>query len=473
MDERLLKGESFSGHEKNCLYLNPRGSGAWANASHVSGFDFPDDARAVAVTDWDLDGDVDVWVTNRTAPRVRFLRNDFPRAGRGLLLDLRATKGARQAIGARVTIQLAGKPAEPLVKELRAGEGFLAQSSKRLHFGIPAGAQINNLTVRWRRGSTEEFTADFSGSHYLLVEGSGKPVAQTLSPAKLVLQPAAVDLPSETFARAVALPFPTPLPPLRWTDFQGKSHAVDTKERLLLAIWPGDADGPTTAQLLQDLAKLPVKVLALADQASAEARDTASRSQGLETGYLTSEMMARLEFLGSLCFEIHLPLRAPQAFLLENGLLKAVYRDFPKTLLEDAAQMPFPGQWHLEPKLFQPLGMANFLLATQNHPADATDFLRDNRESFRRSRRYPGHARDLALRWFADKNFPEAAEFFREAYLYGHADAATADYLAQSLLQSPKRTPDQTKDALLYAMRAAELDAQYTKTLEAARAAQP
>ena len=42
-------------------------------------------AVGVALTDWDFDGRVDIWVTNRTAPRVRLLHNEtrndhhFPR----------------------------------------------------------------------------------------------------------------------------------------------------------------------------------------------------------------------------------------------------------------------------------------------------------------------------------------------------------------------------------------------------------
>ena len=65
---RLLReGHSFSGHERNCVFLNDSGN-RFSDISAVSGLDFPDDGRGVSVTDWDHDGDLDVWLANRTGP---------------------------------------------------------------------------------------------------------------------------------------------------------------------------------------------------------------------------------------------------------------------------------------------------------------------------------------------------------------------------------------------------------------------
>ena len=73
---RLLRsGRSFSGHERNCCFLNI-GQPRFADVSATVGLDQMDDGRALALTDWDYDGDLDLWITNHSAPRVRFLRND-------------------------------------------------------------------------------------------------------------------------------------------------------------------------------------------------------------------------------------------------------------------------------------------------------------------------------------------------------------------------------------------------------------
>ncbi len=84
--------------------------GRFANISAVSGLDFPDDGRAVALVDWDHDGDLDMWLSNRNAPRLRLMRNDTPTGNHYLALRLvgNGTTTNRDAIGARVEVVLGG-----------------------------------------------------------------------------------------------------------------------------------------------------------------------------------------------------------------------------------------------------------------------------------------------------------------------------------------------------------------------------
>ena len=103
VDALIESGFSLSGHERNCVFLGV-GDGRFATASAVSGFDFYDDARAVVPTDWDGDGDLDVWVANRTAPMVRLLRNDRAAPAGGadwVAVRLQGTTVNRDAVGAR------------------------------------------------------------------------------------------------------------------------------------------------------------------------------------------------------------------------------------------------------------------------------------------------------------------------------------------------------------------------------------
>ena len=55
----VRQGRSFSGHERNCCFLNT--GGQFADISGVSGIDFADDGRGIGLTDWDHDGDLDAW----------------------------------------------------------------------------------------------------------------------------------------------------------------------------------------------------------------------------------------------------------------------------------------------------------------------------------------------------------------------------------------------------------------------------
>ncbi len=110
MNRLLHQGRSFSGREANRAFLNT-GSGRFADISAASGLDFLDDGRAVAVADWDFDGDLDLWITNRTAPRVRFLRNNLKSESGHVAIKLQGNGGStnRDAIGARIELHLDGK----------------------------------------------------------------------------------------------------------------------------------------------------------------------------------------------------------------------------------------------------------------------------------------------------------------------------------------------------------------------------
>ena len=75
IDKNLLglvrSGTSIFGKQRNRCYLSI-GKLGFANFSGVSGVDFLDDARAVATTDWDHDGDVDVIMTSRNGLSCAF-----------------------------------------------------------------------------------------------------------------------------------------------------------------------------------------------------------------------------------------------------------------------------------------------------------------------------------------------------------------------------------------------------------------
>ena len=76
----------------------------FACVSAVSGLDVPDDGRGVIVVDWDGDGDQDLWISNRNAPRIRYFRNDTRSENNFVELRLigNGKTTSRDAVGARV-----------------------------------------------------------------------------------------------------------------------------------------------------------------------------------------------------------------------------------------------------------------------------------------------------------------------------------------------------------------------------------
>lgn len=178
------KGQmSWSGRESNRVFLN-LGAAGFADVSGMTGAAFLEDGRACARVDWDEDGREDLVLRNRNAPKLRLLLNRWPRPGNWLQLDLVGAGPQREAIGATVILEAAGGRSRGTV---RAGEGFLAASSKRLHFGLGAAAQADRALVRWPNGTEESFRNLPANGRYRLVQGSGAAEPVVKEPALALL----------------------------------------------------------------------------------------------------------------------------------------------------------------------------------------------------------------------------------------------------------------------------------------------
>ena len=166
----LHRGNSWSGNERHCTYLNP-GSRSMINISSTAGLDFAEDGRGLAVTDWDRDGDWDLWITNRTAPMVRVMRNEAGHQRAFLALRLQGTTCNHDAIGARVTLT---DRLPVSTQTVRAGDAFISQSSKWIHFGLGDDEEIPGLVIRWPDGKEERIAGLRANRHYHIIQGSGR-----------------------------------------------------------------------------------------------------------------------------------------------------------------------------------------------------------------------------------------------------------------------------------------------------------
>ncbi|MBT15459.1 MAG: hypothetical protein CMO59_05675 [Verrucomicrobiales bacterium] len=163
-------GRSFSGNERNCFFIN-MGNGKFADISGLSGLDFPDDGRAISVTDWDNDGDLDLWITNRNAPRLRLMRNDTKKVNSFISLRLRGNGKTvnKDAIGARIEI-INGKDSGKFkqIQTLRAGQGFLSQSSKWIQFALNETIESINIKISWTDGTVSKIEDVLPNKKYII-----------------------------------------------------------------------------------------------------------------------------------------------------------------------------------------------------------------------------------------------------------------------------------------------------------------
>ena len=245
-------GQASAGNERNAVFLNT-GQGRFVDVGAASGADRIDDARVVASTDWDGDGRVDFFVKNRTAPRLRFFHNRDRSGQHWLSLSLQASTGARDAIGARVVVELADKS---LRKSLYAGDGYLSQSSKWLHFGLGHAQSIERVSVRWPGGAQSEYTDLAVDRRYRLVEGenTAQPVQRPVHEmAKRQDRPWIIPAGD---ADRIVLVERLPLAPLGLPAFEDPARRVANLvgQPTLIVLWSLDA--PACEPVLAELAGL-------------------------------------------------------------------------------------------------------------------------------------------------------------------------------------------------------------------------
>ena len=151
--------------------LYARRGGHFYDFSGVSGLDCAEDSRSFAVTDFDGDGNLDVLLKSRLGPQVRAFRNAWGTGRNAIAFDLQGTQSNRDAIGARVEVECAGRLT---VKTLQAGSGYLSQHTKRLHFGLGDSSEARRIRIRWPSGTMQVFENLPAGFRYRILEGSNE-----------------------------------------------------------------------------------------------------------------------------------------------------------------------------------------------------------------------------------------------------------------------------------------------------------
>jgi hypothetical protein len=106
-------------------------------------------ARSAATADFDRDGRLDL-VVNRFNDRPLLLMNRGPRRHH-LALRLRDARGG-DALGAVVHLRVGSRD---LVREVSPTGGYLAQSSRTLHFGLGDATSVGECRIRWPSGKTQ------------------------------------------------------------------------------------------------------------------------------------------------------------------------------------------------------------------------------------------------------------------------------------------------------------------------------
>jgi hypothetical protein len=142
--------KSFAGYERNRLFHN-QGGHVFREMGQEAGVDSLLDGRGVALADFDNDGAVDIFVTNSDQPPLLY-RNRIGRKNNWLEIKLTGVKSNRSAVGARVKV-VSGALAQ--IREVNCGDGYQAQSSFQLHFGLGRRTKVDLIEIKWPSGSIQ------------------------------------------------------------------------------------------------------------------------------------------------------------------------------------------------------------------------------------------------------------------------------------------------------------------------------
>lgn len=129
--------------------------------------------HGMAFADVDRDGDPDLYLNNGgvlLSDRFRDLLLENTTEGkRWLHLKLVGTKSNRSGVGARVTVDVAGRQ---LHQERVAGQGFSSTYSPYLIFGLNDSEKVEGVTIRWPSGAVQKLPPLAADQALVVTEGS-------------------------------------------------------------------------------------------------------------------------------------------------------------------------------------------------------------------------------------------------------------------------------------------------------------
>jgi hypothetical protein len=161
-------------YKERPLLLHNSGSTKFEDVSAQAGSAFSQGylARGLAIGDWDNDGAADAIFTC-IGDRPVLLRNNVGQKNSWIGFELTGTRSNRDAIGAKLTLQVADRK---MVRWVTSGSSYLSSHDRRVSFGLGDFAARRKLDVEilWPSGATQTASSLAINRYHRIVEQSGK-----------------------------------------------------------------------------------------------------------------------------------------------------------------------------------------------------------------------------------------------------------------------------------------------------------
>jgi hypothetical protein len=144
--------ESWDGYQKNHLLMNRQGRG-FVNVAFLLGVADEFDSRSAVSADLDLDGRVDLLVTESLpsgGEKLYIYWNRFQTENGWIGVQLREQGNGLSPVGASVVVRTAERAH---VGRVVTGETLMGQHSTTLHFGLDASTRVESIEVNWIDGT--------------------------------------------------------------------------------------------------------------------------------------------------------------------------------------------------------------------------------------------------------------------------------------------------------------------------------
>ncbi|MEP7039658.1 MAG: redoxin family protein [Acidobacteriota bacterium] len=230
------QGFSFSGYERDPLYLNLGGK-KFTDISGVSGIDSITDGRAGVFADFDNDGDLDVFSTTIQNQTHLLFRNNVGQENNFLriILEGDGKTVSRDAFGSVVRVKTS-VGIETKIKS--GGSGFISQNDPRILFGLGKNARAESIEVTWANGKVENFEGEMAANSTLILkQGNGK--IETMKLAKTNLPEPMTK--AEIFAQNLHIKIGKPLPDFALKTLAGMPSSMKKELKVgrqtLINIW--------------------------------------------------------------------------------------------------------------------------------------------------------------------------------------------------------------------------------------------